>query len=89
MRSSLFLGLLLLLAIPTRAQQPVFDLHVHLHHGERSLAEYEAAAAKDQRHVTGFGAMWFGGPNQALQGDTARVRESNDRLISLASKHPP
>jgi predicted TIM-barrel fold metal-dependent hydrolase len=88
MRTSLPLGLLLLLAIQARAQPPVFDLHVHLHHGERSLAEYEAQAAKDRRHVERFGAMWFGGPNQALQGDPARVRESNDRLIALSAKHP-
>ena len=88
MRSTLFLGPLLLLAISARAQPPVFDLHVHLHQGERSVAEYETQAAKDRRQVAGFGAMWFGGPNQALQGDTARVRESNDRLIALTSKHP-
>jgi predicted TIM-barrel fold metal-dependent hydrolase len=88
MRSSVHLAILLLLAaIPTRAQSPVFDLHVHLHHGERSLAEYEALAAKDRRLVSGVGAMWFGGPNQALQGDVDRIRASNDQLIALASKH--
>jgi predicted TIM-barrel fold metal-dependent hydrolase len=88
MRSILPLGLLLLLVIPARAQPPVFDLHVHLHHAERSLAEYEAQASKDQRTVTGFGAMWFGGPNQALQGDTDRMRAGNDRIIAMKSKHP-
>jgi predicted TIM-barrel fold metal-dependent hydrolase len=88
MRISLPLAFLLLAAMAARAQPPVFDLHVHLHHGERSLAEYEAQAAKDRKTVAGLGAMWFGGPNQALQGEPDRVRASNDRLIALASKHP-
>ncbi len=89
MRSRLPLAILLLLPIALRAQAPpVFDLHVHLHHGERSLAEYQAQAAKDQRLVGGFGAMWFGGPNQALQGDVDRIRANNDQLIALTSKHP-
>jgi hypothetical protein len=80
--------LLLFAAMPSLARPPVFDLHVHLHHGERSLAEYEAQAAKDQRTVSGFGAMWFGGPNQALQGDVASMRANNDQLIALMSKYP-
>jgi uncharacterized protein len=88
MRSSLLAILLALVAVPSRAQPPLFDLHVHLHHGERSLAEYEAQAAKDQRSVSGFGAMWFGGPNQASQGDLGSIRAGNDLLIALKSKHP-
>lgn len=82
-----FVMLLMICAAPTWARPPVFDLHVHLHHGERSVAEYEALAAKDDRVVSGFGAMWFGGPNQALQGDVERMRASNDQLIALTSKH--
>jgi uncharacterized protein len=88
MRSIVLAVLVLLAAIPARAQPPVFDLHVHLHHGERSLAEYDAQAAKDRRTVSGLGVMWFGGPNQALQGDVERMRAGNDQLIALTSKHP-
>jgi hypothetical protein len=80
--------LLLLVALPAGAQQQTFDLHVHLHHGERSLAEYEAQVVKDKKYVSGFGAMWFGGPNLALQGEVDRIRANNDRLIALASQHP-
>jgi predicted TIM-barrel fold metal-dependent hydrolase len=43
------------------------------------------AAGQD---VVGFGAMWFGGPNQALQGHPEQVRANNDDLIALAAKHP-
>jgi predicted TIM-barrel fold metal-dependent hydrolase len=32
--------------------------------------------------------MWFGGPNQALQGHPERVRANNDGLIALAAAHP-
>jgi len=80
--------LILLTALPVAAKQRTFDVHVHLHHGEKSLVEYEKQAAADQREVTGFGAMWFGGPNQALKGDPAAIRANNDRLLALVSKHP-
>jgi hypothetical protein len=80
--------LLCLAALSARAQSPVFDVHVHLHHGEKSLGEYENQAAATQRKVSGFGAMWFGGPNQALQGDVDGIRANNDQLMALASKNP-
>jgi predicted TIM-barrel fold metal-dependent hydrolase len=80
--------LLMLAAIPATAQQRVFDMHVHLHRGETSLKEYETQVAADKQQVTGFGAMWFGGPNQALQGEIDRTRASNDQLIALAAKNP-
>jgi predicted TIM-barrel fold metal-dependent hydrolase len=87
-RYFLLTALLMLAAIPATAQQRVFDLHVHLHHGETSLKEYEAQVAADKQQVTRFGAMWFGGPNQALQGEIDRTRASNDQLIALAAKNP-
>src|SRR3569833_1664698 len=66
----------------------VFDLHVHLWKGEASLREYEAQLKATGRDVTGLGAMWFGGPNQALQGKPDEVRANNDGLIALATAHP-
>jgi predicted TIM-barrel fold metal-dependent hydrolase len=63
-------------------------VHVHLRNGAASIAEYEAQVASAKRHVIAIGGMWFGGPNQALQGDTGRTRAENDALIALASKHP-
>jgi uncharacterized protein len=81
-------ALLLLVAISAPAQVPVFDVHVHLHHGEKSIEAYEAAVAGEKLPVSGYGAMWFGGPNQALQGDIEGTRRHNDELFALASKHP-
>ncbi|HEY5806334.1 MAG TPA: amidohydrolase family protein [Povalibacter sp.] len=37
--------------------------------------------------MTGIGAMWFGGPNQALAGKPAEIRAGNDSIIALAAKH--
>jgi len=67
-----------LIASAAHAQTPLFDSHVHLWHGEASLSEYEAQLKAAGREVSGAGVMWFGGPNQALQGQPERVRASND-----------
>src|SRR3546814_2404271 len=50
------------------AAGPVFDGHVHRHDGEKSLLAYEAEAETAGIELAGLGAMWFGGPHQALQG---------------------
>ncbi len=69
--------------------QPVFDSHVHLWNGETSIAEYEAQVKAAGLTITGFGGMWFGGPeNQALAGNPASIRAHNDALLALAKKHP-
>jgi len=80
----------LLVCLPrlSTAQEPTFDLHVHLHQGAQSIAEYEAQAASAKRQVTAFGGMWFGGPNHALAGQPARSRAQNDALLALAAKNP-
>jgi hypothetical protein len=52
--------------------QQLFDSHVHLWHGQRSLREYEAQT-KGLREE-GFGGMWFRSPNQALAGDRRASR---------------
>lgn len=70
------------------AQEPLFDSHVHLWHGEDSLQAYEAQLAADGVKENGFAAMWFGGPNQALVGKPAEVRANNDGLIALSKRHP-
>lgn len=70
------------------AQTPLFDSHVHLWNGEASLREYEAQLKTSGREVIGIGAMWFGGPNQALQGHPEQIRAANDGLLALAAKHP-
>jgi len=66
----------------------IFDLQVHLHHGEASVKEYQAQLAAANVTITGFGAMWFGGPNQALVGHPEQVRENNDALLAMAARYP-
>jgi predicted TIM-barrel fold metal-dependent hydrolase len=81
-------ALLLALSPAAIAQDAVFDVHVHLRNGEASIEEYEAQLESANLNVAGFGAMWFGGPHQALQGDVGNTRARNDALIALAAKHP-
>jgi predicted TIM-barrel fold metal-dependent hydrolase len=75
-----------LFALPAAAQP--FDSHVHLHEGEASVRAYETQLRADGRTVSGFAAMWFGGPNQAPQGDPGSIRAHNDALMALAARHP-
>lgn len=69
------------------AAEPVVDIHVHLWQGEESLAAYRDAAKAAGQAVSGIGAMWFGGPNQARAGDPDRIRAGNDGIIALAAAH--
>ena len=78
---------LLAWAAGARAQAPVFDVHVHLREGGTSLREYRADAARDGIELAGIGAMWFGGPRQARQGDPDAIRRGNDGVIALARAH--
>lgn len=79
--------LLTMLLSGVAAAAPVFDVHVHLREGETSLRAYEADAKAAGIELAGIGAMWFGGPNQARQGETARIHAGNDGVIALASRH--
>lgn len=88
MRFALFLAALFLSSGPAVAQDQFFDMHVHLHRGEQSLREYEAQLMSANLKATAYGAMWFGGPNQALAGDVARIRAGNDSIIAMAAKNP-
>jgi len=78
---------LLVLAPAAAAQDRLFDNHVHLWKGDSSLREYRAqvkAAGLDPVSAV----MWFGGPNQALQGKVEEVRAQNDAIIALAKADP-
>jgi predicted TIM-barrel fold metal-dependent hydrolase len=83
-----FAALLLVISPVATAQDAVFDVHVHLRNGEASVEEYEAKLEPAKFQLAGFGAMWFGGPHQALQGEVEDTRARNDGLIALAAKHP-
>lgn len=79
---------LTLIAPAAEAQSPIlFDSHVHLHKGEDSLREFEQQQKADKLQLGGIGAMWFGGPNQALAGQPKQIEVGNDGIIALAAKH--
>ena len=88
MRTLLLALAVLLPSATARAQDPVIDTHVHLWNGEASIREYEAQLSAADQPVSRFGAMWFGGPNQALAGEPDKIRAANDALIALAGQHP-
>lgn len=77
-------ALLLIWPAAAAAQAPVFDSHVHLWHGERSIREYEAQLRATNQNVTRYGGILM-----ALRpGETAAVRAANDELLALARSHP-
>jgi uncharacterized protein len=84
---TVLIALILLLSGKSPALQ-VFDSHVHLWEGEKSLREYEAQAKTAGIDLVGLAGMWFGGPNLALSGHPEEIRASNDAHFALAKKHP-
>ncbi|WP_188238165.1 amidohydrolase family protein [Sphingopyxis sp. LK2115] len=70
------------------AEDRVIDTHVHLWNGAESVADYRAKLKAAGLSVERFGAMWFGGPNQARAGNPADISARNDALIALAKDHP-
>jgi len=88
MKSVLLVVMLLLPCGAAPGEQKIFDSHVHLHEGEASIRKYYAQLEAAKISIAGFGAMWFGGPNQALAGDVEGTRAHNDAHLALAAKHP-
>ena len=82
------LALLLAAMTPAHARPPVFDMHVHLRDDAASAEAFEARQVDDDVDLGAYGAMWFGGPHQALEGQLEQVRAGNDRIIALAAANP-
>jgi uncharacterized protein len=75
-------------ALTAADESALFDSHVHLWNGEESLRAYKLQLKDGSLEAWGIGAMWFGGPNQALAGQPIRIQAGNDGIIALAAKHP-
>jgi uncharacterized protein len=75
--------LLLFISRTAAAQEDVFDVHVHLWNGEKSIQEYLSQLKSTQQAVTRFGGMLM-----AKQGQLAQTRRKNDELIALAARYP-
>jgi uncharacterized protein len=75
---------LIFLTAPTMSNaQRVFDTHVHIWNGEKSVLEYEAQLKATHQSVTRFGAILI-----AERGKLDETRRKNDELIALAAKYP-
>ncbi len=81
-------SLWLFATLPAFAASSIFDLHVHLWHGEESLTKYREQVDAAGIEGVALGAMWFGGPNQARAGDPDAIRAGNDGILALARRHP-
>lgn len=64
-------------------QAPIFDVHVHIWEGEKSVKEYLAQLAAAGQEVTRFGGIYM-----AVLGKVAETRAKNDELIALARRYP-
>lgn len=83
MHGRLLLGLLLLaLSSLVRAEDRLFDVHVHIWNGEKSVKEYMAQLASSGREVTGFGGI-----HMAVRGKLDHTRAKNDELIALSKQY--
>lgn len=86
MKHRLLLGLLLVsVACLVRAedQTRIFDVHVHIWEGEKSVKEYLAQLASTGQEVTRFGGI-----HMAVLGKVAETRAKNDELIALSKRYP-
>lgn len=84
MNGRMLLGLLLLaISGLTHADDRIFDVHVHIWDGEKSVKEYMAQLASAGQQVTGFGGI-----HMAVRGKLEHTRAKNDDLIALSKRYP-
>lgn len=82
-RRWLLAALCLALASVAHAEEKVFDTHVHIWNGEKSVQEYLA-----QVESTGARVTRFGGIHMAKLGQLEHTRAKNDELITLSKRYP-
>lgn len=64
------------------ASEGVFDVHVHIWEGERSVEAYRAQVAASGIPLAGFGGIFM-----AQAGQPDRTTQKNDELLALARRH--
>lgn len=74
---------LLLLPLACLAEDKIFDAHVHIWNGEKSVKEYLGQLESGSQKVTGFGGI-----HMAVLGELAHTRMKNDELIALSKRYP-
>ena len=84
MKIRFLLGLVLLsLSCVAQAEEKIFDVHVHIWDGEKSVKEYLTQLESTGQHVTAFGGI-----HMARRGELAHTRAKNDELVALAKRYP-
>ena len=87
-RTGFLAGLLLLSCAHAAAgREKIFDAHVHLWEGTRSLQEYHRQARAAGIQADRIGAI-HGGNHMARQGKLGETRARNDELVALAKENP-
>jgi uncharacterized protein len=71
------------LAGVAHAEERIFDTHVHIWNGEKSVKEYLAQVESAGLKVTGFGGI-----HMAVRGELAQTRAKNDELVALSKRYP-
>ncbi len=74
---------LLSLACVAHAEDKLFDTHVHIWNGEKSVKEYLAQLESAGQSVTSFGGI-----HMAVRGELAHTRAKNDDLVALSKRYP-
>ena len=80
-----FLAALIFLAFASvaSAEDKVFDTHVHIWNGEKSVKEYLGQVQSAGLSVTGFGGI-----HMARLGELQQTRAKNDELVALSKRYP-
>jgi hypothetical protein len=78
-------GLLLLSmsGLALAAEERVFDVHVHIWEGDKSVKEYLGQLQSAGQDVTGFGGI-----HMAVLGKLDHTRAKNDDLVALSKRYP-
>jgi len=84
MTSRFLSGLLLFsLSCLAGADERIFDVHVHVWNGEKSVTEYLAQVEAAGQRVDGFGGI-----HMARRGELQHTRAKNDELVTLSKRYP-
>jgi len=71
------------LASLAHADDKLFDVHVHIWNGEKSVKEYLG-----QVHEAGLSLTGFGGIHMAVLGKLKETHAKNDELVALSKRYP-
>lgn len=83
MKNKTFILIIFLVSNFSFSQVQIYDNHVHIWEGEKSVREYLNQLDSTNQSVTRFGAI-----HMAMKGKLEETRQKNDELIMLSKKYP-